>query len=236
MKRNINKNYQKLAERNIEVSGWQQKKTFQLIFMSVVVILMIMPFITTFNEFLTRIVEKIHLYYLLESRVVPYLSKLVGVVLKPFGLSIIATDRGLFLPAKNLWIEIAWNCIGWQSMILIIVSLVTGLQGYYSRFSKIETILIGILGTFLLNIFRIASVVLVAIAFGYFPAVIYHDYFSNLLIILWLFLFWWLAYAFVLEPVIPKDEQKIAKRHSFVPILKLRWRESKPDKKIGRKK
>jgi len=180
--------------------GFLQKRNFQIIFVATAIILMVMPFITTFNEVLTRIVEKLHLYKLLENYIVPYISKLIGVVLKPFGLAVIGTYEGLYLPGENLWIEIAWNCIGWQSMILIVITLITGLQGHYSYFSKSQTILIGLLGTFLLNIFRIASVVLVAVYWDYLPAVIYHDYFSNLLIILWLFLFWWFAYAYVLEP------------------------------------
>lgn len=194
-----------------EPGFWRQKNTFQLIFLGAAFILVLMPFITTFNEFLTKVVERFHFYTVLEDSVVPYLSRLVAVVLKPLGYNIMGTYQGLFISEKNLSIEIAWNCLGWQSMILIILTLVTGIQGQYSRLSKGQTILIGLLGTFLLNVFRIASVVVVAVYFGYFPAVIYHDYFSNLLIIFWLFLFWWFAYAYVLEPAAGRpDEERIA--------------------------
>lgn len=215
---------------------WRQKSTFQLIFLALAMILIIMPFITTFNEFLTKIVERFHFYTILEDSVVPYLSRLVAVVLRPWGYTIAGTYLGLFIMEKNLSVQIAWNCIGWQSMILIAITLVTGLQGHYSRFSKGQTVLIGLLGTFLLNVFRIASVVLVAIYFGHFPAVIYHDYFSNLLIVLWLFLFWWFAYAYVLVPVsggmsaekIVKTE-KGKKRFSF----SLPWKVIKEEKKAN---
>ena len=181
----------------------REKATFQVIFLSLAVLLIFLPFVTTFNEVLTRVVEKIYLYTFIEDYIVPYLSRLVGVFLIPFGLKVIGTSSGLYLPEKSLAIDIAWNCIGWQSMILVIITFLAGLQGQYTKFSKAQTILIGILGTFIINILRITSVVLIAVNFGYFPAVIYHDYFSNLLIILWLFFFWWFSYAYVLEATSP---------------------------------
>ena len=177
----------------------KEKSTFQVIFLAFAVLMIFLPFITTFNEFLTKVIERFQFYIVLEDYVVPYLSRLVGVILIPFGFHIIGTPEGLLMPEKSLAINIAWNCIGWQSMILIIITLITGLHGHYSKLSKAQCILIGITGTFLINIIRIATVVLFAVYFGYFPAIIYHDYFSNLLIILWLFFFWWFSYAFVLE-------------------------------------
>lgn len=183
----------------------REKATFQVIFLSLAVLLIFLPFITTFNEFLTRVVEKLYFYVYIEDYIVPYLSRLVGVVLIPFGLKVIGTASGLYLPDKAFAIDIAWNCIGWQSMILVIITFVAGLQGQYKNYSKAQVILVGLLGTFLMNILRITSVVLVAIKFGYFPAVIYHDYFSNLLIVLWLFFFWWFSYAYILEAAPPVE-------------------------------
>lgn len=194
--------------------GGGEKATFQVIFLSLAVLLIFLPFVTTFNEVLTRLVEKIYLYTFIEDYIVPYLSRLVGVVLIPFGLKVVGTASGLFLPDKSLAIDIAWNCIGWQSLILVIITFFAGLQGQYRNYSKAQVILVGLLGTFLMNILRISSVVLVAVQFGYFPAVIYHDYFSNLLIVLWLFLFWWFAYAYILEPSkAPGSLKKIKKKY-----------------------
>ncbi|MFH1367110.1 MAG: exosortase/archaeosortase family protein [Patescibacteria group bacterium] len=190
---------------------FREKSTFQVIFLATAVILLFLPFITTFNEFLTKIVERFQFYTVIEDVIVPYLSRLVGVMLLPFGYEVAGTPEGLFLAQKNLNIQIAWNCVGWQSMILIIITLITGLQGRYTKFSKGQAVLIGLLGTFLFNVLRITSVVLFAVYFGYFPAVIYHDYFSNLLIILWLFFFWWFSYAFVLDIAPPRNGERIAK-------------------------
>lgn len=184
----------------------REKATFQVIFLCLAVLLIFLPFITTFNEFLTKVVEKFYFYSVIQDYVVPYLARLVGVMLLPFGFHVMATNSGLYLGEKSLFIDIAWNCVGWQSLILIIITLIAGLQGQYTRFSKGQVVLIGLLGTFLFNILRITSVVLFAVYFGYFPAIIFHDYFSNLLLVLWLFFFWWFSYAYVLMTVQPENQ------------------------------
>ncbi|HKZ34883.1 MAG TPA: exosortase/archaeosortase family protein [Patescibacteria group bacterium] len=182
-----------------------EKKTFQSIFLVTVIILMILPFVTTFNEFLTRVVERMTLYRWIENIVVPYESRLIVAVLSLLGIETIPGDT-VFSVVKNgvaQSIRISWNCIGWQSFILFLITLFTGLQGPYSKMSKLETVAIGLLGTFLVNIFRITLVVLVLYAWGQFPAILFHDYASTLLIIVWLFVFWWFSYAYVLVPTTP---------------------------------
>jgi len=181
--------------------GFWQKSTFQLIFLLAAMLLLVMPFVTTFNEVLTKIVERIQFYTVIQSYVVPYISRIIGLILMPFGLKPIGTATGLMLPEQSLNIQIAWNCIGWQSLLLLVITLFTGLQGSYSKYSKINVILVGICGTFLVNIIRITSVTMMAVGFGQFPAIIFHDYFGNLLIIIWLFAFWWYSFSYVLEPV-----------------------------------
>jgi exosortase/archaeosortase family protein len=95
------------------------------------------------------------------------------------------------MPVK---IYINWNCIGWQSFILLALTIVTGLQGPYTRRSKLITILIGLEGTFLVNIVRILIPTLLAYYMGYIPAIIFHDYMGTLLTLLWIGGFW--SYSF----------------------------------------
>ena len=177
------------------------KPAFQLIFLSMLIILIFLPFFTTVNDLLTRIVEHTRLFVYIEDYIVPFLSRIVAVILAPFGFQAVGVKEGLYISEKELTVNIAWNCVGWQSMILIIITLITGLQGSYTRFSKAQAVLIGLLGTFLVNVVRIASVVLFAVYLGNKPAVIYHDYFSSLLVILWLLFFWWFSYVYVLERI-----------------------------------
>ncbi len=85
-------------------------------------------------------------------------------------------------------------------MILYIITLFVGLQGSYRISSKIECVVIGFLGTFLVNILRISSVFVVGYFFGELPVLVYHNYIGTIMIIIWLLLFWWFSYAYVLTP------------------------------------
>ena len=71
--------------------------------------------------------------------------------------------------------------------------------------SKFKAFILGALGTFWINIIRIAIVVVVAYQFGQLPATIVHDYGSILAVILWLFFFWWFVYSFVLVEKVDRE-------------------------------
>jgi len=77
--------------------------------------------------------------------------------------------------------------------------LLTGLQGPFTRRSKALCVILGAEGIFLLNLFRIVFVVLLAFYVGYLPAVVFHDYAGTILTLLYLVLFWFFSYNYVLE-------------------------------------
>jgi exosortase/archaeosortase family protein len=162
-----------------------------------------MPFITTFNEFLTVVVMRLHMDVILVDSVVPTLVKFVAVVLSPFGISASVSQTTLYLAHGGipLSIFINWNCVGWQSLILFLLTLFTGLHGSYTGRSKLQCVIIGLLGIFWLNIFRIALVCIIAFYFGLQPAIIFHDYGGIILILLYLWGFWYFATGHVLEPM-----------------------------------
>jgi exosortase/archaeosortase family protein len=91
--------------------------------------------------------------------------------------------------------------VGWQSLILLGLSLMVGLRGPMSLSTRFEVIALGVLGTVLVNIARITAVSLLAALAGYLPAVLFHDYGGTLLIVGWLFAFWVLVYRWLIpEP------------------------------------
>jgi exosortase/archaeosortase family protein len=181
-----------------------EKSTFQLIFVILVLILMFLPFVTTFNEILTKVVERAGWYGTIREWLVPYLVRMVTMVLHFFGVLTeqsmqTITVRPNAMTAGGSIVYISWNCIGWQSFLLFILTLFTGLQGNFKLRTKLYTVLFGLLGTFWMNVFRISFIVLVAHWWGRLPAVIFHDYGSTILIVLWLFFFWWVSYTYLLE-------------------------------------
>ncbi len=173
-----------------------RKQTFLTIFIFAAIILAVLPFVTTLNELMTRLVESTRVYQVIEKFVVPWEVRLIGVLLLPFDLEFVAVPDGMII--NNVYVHLSWNCIGWQGLLLLVVTFFGGFQGSYTRLSKIEAILIGILGTFIVNLLRMAVTSLLAVYHGRLFAVIFHDYFAAFVFIVWLIVYWWFVYRFVL--------------------------------------
>lgn len=174
-----------------------RKETFKNIFFVLAVILVILPFLTTFSEQLTGLMQKTPIYLFIQKYIVPYEVRVVALILQTFNIPVgFSADQ---ISVRGQPMQVTWNCLGWQSLLFLVVTLMTGLQGHFKMSSKLEAAAIGVLGTFWINIGRL---VFVAILGGYFPsvfAVVFHDYFATLVTALWLFGFWWFSYTFVLE-------------------------------------
>ena len=185
------------------------KFTYSNFFIIAVVMLIMLPFLTTFQDVLTRLVLKFDLYDGFQNLIVPYELKILSTILNMAGIDARAGLSYIMFTkdGKNEVIFLAWNCIGWQSFVFLLVSLVSGLSGNFTRGSKIQAFLIGILGTYLINILRLTLVVVVYFARSREFGIMFHDYFSNLLSVIWLFLFWWISFSFVLEERIVSEGQ-----------------------------
>ncbi len=182
---------------NQVVSG--AKKTFSNLFFILIIALMVLPFVTTFNEFLTRIVEDTSLYKLIQGFIVPYEVTQVKTILSLVGIDTLPGAVSFVKNGDIQKVNITWNCIGWQSFVILLISLKSGFSDKFGALNKIEILLIGVLGTFLMNLVRISLVIIVLYFFGEFPAIIFHNYGSIIMTIGWLFFFWWFVYSYVLE-------------------------------------
>ena len=179
-----------------------EKLAFSNIFILTVVALMVLPFLTSTTDILTRFLIRFELYRWILDFVVPYEMSLLKTALNFLGFDQFRYGRNYVEVVRNgSWeaVYLSWNCVGWQSAVLFLGTVFTGLSGKFTKLSKIEALTIGILGVFILNVFRLTSVVLVYQVFGRLVGIIYHDYFTTLLTIGFLFLFWWFTYAYVLE-------------------------------------
>jgi exosortase/archaeosortase family protein len=169
-----------------------QGKVFQRIIVVASITFIILPFVTTFNEFLTKVVESFELVALIQGFIAPFIVRIVAVLLRTLGVPVSISGSNLFLTGgwMPLRVYINWNCIGWQSFVLLAFTFLTGLQGPYTRRSKLMTVLIGLEGTFLLNILRILIPTLLAGNSGYLQAILFHDYLGTLFTLLWMGIFW----------------------------------------------
>ncbi len=178
-----------------------KKMAVRLIIVTVF-ILLLLPFWTIFQDILTRGVMSIGWYRNIQEAIVPYELRVVGSVFMFLHVSIRVGQAYIEWTkpdGSNEVIYLIWNCVGWQTFILFTLTLITGLSGKHTVLSKIEAISIGILGTYLINIFRLVLVIGVFMLIGRPLGQVFHDYFSNILTISWLFFYWWFVFRFVLE-------------------------------------
>jgi len=180
-------------------------ETYRRLIVVAAVAFMVLPFITTFNEFITKVVESLQLVAFIQSLAAPFIVRVVAVILRAVGVP--AAGSGSYLYLSGGWmplkIYISWNCIGWQSFIILAFTFVTGLQGGYTRRSKILTVLLGVEGTFIVNVLRILIPCLLAYNVGYVPAIVFHDYMGTVMTILWLGIFWYLSFGCLLIGGVP---------------------------------
>lgn len=182
----------------------KQKNVFIIIFAFLAITLPLLPFLVSFNDVLTHAIENLGWYSWIQQVIVPYEIKMVGVLVKLLGIDFIAHKEGMTI--NNTYAHLSWNCIGWQSLLLLFITFIIGLKRKYTFFSKLETIIIGIIGTILVNLLRMAfTVVLIVVSRPLF-AVVFHDYLAAIMTVVWLGFFWWFAYSFILEKKVDNNQ------------------------------
>lgn len=175
------------------------RPTFALLLGISAAALLLLPLVTSFDDLLTGAAMRLgldnHIAWL-----VPAESRMVVTLLNGVGVHAVARGAYITVDGSLQALYISWNCIGWQSVLLLGLTMITGLQGVRSRESMAQVVLIGMFGTFAVNVLRVSVVCLLAARVGYVPARLFHDYGGTLLLIGWLFAFWATVYRWVLAP------------------------------------
>jgi exosortase/archaeosortase family protein len=174
-------------------------------------LLMVLPLVTTFDDFLTAWALQLGANNPLQS-IVPAEARMVVSMLSAVGIHAAASGSHLVVwdraGAMHLLL-ISWNCIGWQSLILVGVSFVSGLRGHHPLEARIQVVIIGVAGTMLLNLLRVAAVAALAATWGQTPAILFHDYGGTVLVVGWLFAFWMFVQRWIL-PADPSEDLEMA--------------------------
>jgi exosortase/archaeosortase family protein len=183
------------------MSRLRSSQTFALLLGLGCIAMVVLPFVTTFDDALTSIgmrlgiAQPLQLIVPAEVRVTVGLLSMVGIHAGAAGNQLVVWNpQGV---PQTLFIS--WNCVGWQSLILLGLSLGVGLRGEMTWASRLEVILFGVMGTVLVNILRITAVCLLAASAGYTPALLFHDYGGTLLLLGWLFAFWAIAFRWLID-------------------------------------
>jgi exosortase/archaeosortase family protein len=175
-------------------------------------LLMLLPFVTTFDDLLTSWAlamganNPLQAIVPIESRMVVGLLGVVGVHAAASGSHLVIWDSA----GSMHTLFISWNCIGWQSLILLGASFLSGLRGRQPLEARVQVVLIGVAGTMLLNLMRVAAVAAIAATFGQTPAIIFHDYGGTILVVVWLFAFWIFVQRFILVAPLAEEVEGLA--------------------------
>jgi len=173
-------------------------------------LLMLLPLVTTFDDLLTAWALQFGANNPLQS-IVPVEARMVVGMLGLAGIRSAASGSHLVVwdgAGAMHTLFISWNCIGWQSLILLGVSLITGLRGRHPLEARVQVVVIGVAGTMLLNLLRVAAVAAIAATIGVTPAVLFHDYGGTILVILYLFVFWTFVQRWILGSA-ASDESEV---------------------------
>jgi len=183
----------------------KQKKTFKMILVGFAIIMMLLPLLAALNSFLTNFLNNAGWYRPIQDYIVPWQARMVAVAISPFGIPskvTLGSRLSAFYMIKNnsvIPVDLSWNCLGWQSVLLFFISLFAGFRGNFTNISRIKCIVMGFLGTLLVNIFRMSIITIGIYYVNSLAAQIIHDYLAAFLTILWLIFFWWFVFSFVLE-------------------------------------
>jgi exosortase/archaeosortase family protein len=164
-----------------------------------------LPIFAALNSSLTQALNKANWYQPIQKHIVPWEAKLVSAAVYPLGIKTrvaVGTTSFAFYMIKDgsvMLVDLSWNCLGWQSMLLLIVSLIAGLRGRFTNISRLECTVLGFFGTLLMNIFRMSFIAAGIYYINEFFAMVIHDYVAAFLTLIWLIFFWWFSYSYVLE-------------------------------------
>jgi exosortase/archaeosortase family protein len=173
-------------------------------------LLMLLPLVTTFDDLLTTWALQLGANNPLQT-IVPVEARMVVGLLGLSGIHAAASGSHLVVwdgSGAMHTLFISWNCIGWQSLILLGISFLSGLRGRHPLEARAQVIVIGVAGTLMLNLLRVAAVAAIAATIGVAPAVLFHDYGGTLLVVGFLFFFWIFVQRWILGAP-PSDELEV---------------------------
>lgn len=176
----------------------KQKRIFTIIILVFVITLSVLPFLVSVNEGMTKVVERNFLYEGVQKFIVPLEAKMIGAILIFFGYEFIFYPAASSIVVDGVTMGITWNCIGWQSFLLLGVTFLVGFGRRYTVKSTLEALAIGIFGTFWVNILRMLATIVLAVHFPPVFRIVFHNYLAAGVSFIWLVFLWWFTYKFIL--------------------------------------
>jgi exosortase/archaeosortase family protein len=177
-------------------------RTHELLLAVAASVFMILPLMITISDTVNSFMLQFQAYAFLQNVAAPIEARMLAVVLQHlFGIPTVVSGSTLIMTGQTSFkVYISWICVGWQGAALFAVTALVGLRGPYTMKSKLLVLFGGLEGTYLINLVRETTVILVNMYIGDLAATVYHNYGGALLLIAWLIVFWYVAYTSLLKP------------------------------------
>jgi len=96
----------------------------------------------------------------------------------------------VIMGGKSASATIAWACAGVQSLLLyVIIILVFFKKADISAFRKLAYFIIGLFGTFFVNVLRVFSILVIMLNYGTDAGTTFHNTYGEIYSVIWIFLF-----------------------------------------------
>jgi len=163
-------------------------------------LMLLTPFVATMDDLLAALAQRFGLDAAVAFVAIPE-ARLVAALLNLFGVAASSTGATITVAgAQPVALVIGWNCVGWQGLVLLGLTFAVGLRPQDAWEARMHVVLIGVLGTVIVNLARIAVVAVLAADAGYYPAIFVHDWAATIATVVWLTAFWLFAQRYVLGP------------------------------------
>ncbi len=114
----------------------------------------------------------------------------VRLVFPAYGYEPYLPSLTVIVGEKSASVAIAWACAGVQSLLLyVIIILVFFKKADISAFRKLAYFIIGLFGTFFVNVFRVFSIVLIILNSGNEAGMAFHNTYGEIYSVIWILLF-----------------------------------------------
>ncbi len=162
-------------------------------------LMLLTPFIATMDDLLASAAQRFGLDAAVSFIAVPE-ARLVAALLNVIGIAASSTGATISVGgAQPVALIIGWNCVGWQGLVLLGLTFAVGLRPRDGWEARIHVVVIGVLGTVIINLARIAVVAILAAYVGYYPAIFVHDWAATIATVVWLAGFWLFAQRWILS-------------------------------------
>ena len=168
--------------------------------------MLLTPFVATMDDLLAAIAQRFGLDAAVAFIAIPE-ARLVAVVLNLIGIGASSDGPNITVAgAHPIELVIGWNCVGWQGLVLLGLTFLVGLRPQDGFEARLHVVTIGVLGTVIINLARIAVVSILAARVGYYPAIFVHDWAATIVTVMWLTGFWLFAQRWILDPGVASRE------------------------------